>query len=163
MEEKQQPEQEIPAAQPQEELDPVVAELAKTKDQMLRLAAEYDNFRKRSQREREDAYQLTKAEVLKAILPVLDNFERAAAVQAATLEEYAKGVRMILDQLAEAVAAQGAEAFGAPGDPFEPACCHAVAHVENAELGENVIAEVFQKGWRVGGRVIREAMVSVAN
>ncbi|MDR1927875.1 MAG: nucleotide exchange factor GrpE [Oscillospiraceae bacterium] len=144
-------------------LDPVTAELAQTKEQLLCLAAEYDNFRKRSQREREEAFAFAKAEVLKAFLPVLDNFERASGAAETSLEDYRRGVAMILEQLGAVIAKQGAEGFGAAGEPFDPALHNAVMHVENPALGASCIAEVLSRGYRLGNRVIREATVVVAN
>ena len=150
---------------PQEEeiiLDPVVEELKSAKDQLLRLAAEFDNFKKRSQREKEESFLNAKASVLKAFLPVLDNFERAVAADAAG-EEYAKGVEMIFGQFAGVFTAQGAESYGEAGEPFDPTMHNAVTHVENPDLGENVIAEVYTRGCRMKDKIIREAVVGVAN
>ncbi|MCL2106766.1 MAG: nucleotide exchange factor GrpE [Oscillospiraceae bacterium] len=142
----------------------LAGELAQTKDQLLRLAADFDNFRKRSQREREEAFLLTKADVLKAFLPVLDNLDRAEnGLEAAEAEDYRKGVTMIFEQLRQILAAQGTEAFGGAGDAFDPALHNAVMHDEDPELGESVVAEVFQKGYRVGDKLLREAVVRVAN
>jgi len=143
-------------------LDPVVEELKSAKDQLLRLAAEFDNFKKRSQREKEEIYLNAKAAVLKAFLPVLDNFERAAAADAAG-EDYRKGVEMILAQFAGVFAAEGAETYGEAGEAFDPTIHNAVMHTENPELGENVIAEVYTRGCRLKDRIIREAVVGVAN
>ena len=143
-------------------LDPVVEELKATKDQLLRLAADFDNFRKRSQREREEAFRGARCKLLGAFLPVMDNFERAAMADASA-EEYRKGIEMIFAQLADVFAAEGAEAFGEPGEPFDPTAHNAVLHIENPELGESVITEVFSKGWKVGEKLIREATVVVAN
>jgi len=143
-------------------LDPVVEELKSAKDQLLRLAAEFDNFKKRSQREREEIFLNAKAAVLKAFLPVLDNFERAAAADSSG-EEYSKGVEMILAQFAGVFTSEGAESYGAAGEPFDPAIHNAVTHTENPDLGENVIAEVYTRGCRMKDRIIREAVVGVAN
>ena len=171
MNEEQAPAQELELElEPEEQaregvLDPVVEELKATRDQLLRLAADFDNYRKRCQREREEAYLNAKCGLLGAFLPVMDNFERATRGEqaAGSLEEYKKGVEMIFVQLAEVFAAQGAQSFGAAGEPFDPTLHNAVLHVENPELGENVIAEVFSKGWKAGEKIIREAVVGVAN
>ena len=156
-------------------LDPVVEKLKATEDQLLRLAADFDNFRKRSQREKEETYLNAKCKLLGAFLPVMDNFERAcgeppAAGQPPSADaaesgfaEYRKGVEMILSQFADVFAAEGAESFGAAGEAFDPNLHNAVLHIENPELGEGVIAEVFSKGWKVGEKLIREATVGVAN
>jgi len=143
-------------------LDPVVEELKSAKDQLLRLAADFDNFRKRSQKEREEAFLNAKAAVLKAFLPVLDNFERAVAIEA-TGEEYKKGVEMILEQFAGVFTSEGAQSYGEAGEAFDPTIHNAVTHTENPDLGENVIAEVYTRGCRMKDRVIREAVVGVAN
>ena len=143
-------------------LDPVVEELKSVKDQLLRLAAEFDNFKKRSQREREEVFLNAKASVLKAFLPVLDNFERAVAADAAG-EDYRKGVEMIYAQFSGAFAAEGAQSYGEAGEAFDPTIHNAVTHTENPDLGENVIAEVYTKGCRLKDRIIREAVVGVAN
>ena len=167
----QEPELELEQEEQAEEvfLDPVVEELKAAKDQLLRLAADFDNFRKRSQREKEETYLNAKVKLLGAFLPVMDNFERAtcgeppAADAAVSLEDYKRGVEMIFAQLADVFAAEGAQCFGAAGEPFDPNLHNAVMHVENPELGESVIADVFSKGWKVGEKLIREATVTVAN
>ena len=155
------PNEELPQEQ-EPVLDPVVEELKAVKDQLLRLAAEFDNFKKRSQREREEAYLNAKASVLQAFLPVLDNFERAAAADSSG-GDYRKGVEMILSQFAGVFTSEGAESYGAVGEPFDPTIHNAVMHSENPELGENVITEVFTKGCKLKDRIIREAVVGVAN
>lgn len=151
------------AAKLQEQLDAMQKELDAQKDQYLRLAAEYDNFRKRSQREREAAFNDTKASVLAEVLPVIDNFERAAQNREASYEDFQKGISMTFQQLMEIMKKLGVEAFGAEGDPFDPNIHNAVMHVEDEALGENVVTDVFSKGYRLGDRVLRHAMVKVAN
>ena len=144
-------------------LDPVVEELKASKDQLLRLAAEFDNFKKRSQREREEIFLNAKASVLKAFLPVLDNFTRAVEAEANNVEDYKKGVEMILAQFAGVFTSEGAETYGEPGEPFDPTIHNAVTHTENPDLGENVLAEVYTRGCRLRDKIIREAVVGVAN
>jgi len=161
-------EQEVEAEQEAEELtlDPVVEELKAAKEQLLRLAADFDNFRKRSIKEREEAFLAAKATLLGAFLPVMDNLERAMPVSAegdGSPQAFRKGVEMIFAQFCDIFACEGAACFGAPGEPFDPEWHNAVLHIENPALGENVIAEVFSKGWRVGEKLIREATVGVAN
>jgi len=159
-----------PADLPEEELqqeeevilDPVVEELKAAKDQLLRLAAEFDNFRKRSQKEKEERSLNAKASVLKAFLPVLDNFERAVAADSSG-EDYRKGVEMIFAQFAGVFTSEGASSYGEPGEPFDPTIHNAVTHTENPELGENVITEVYTRGCWLKDRIIREAVVGVAN
>ncbi len=144
------------------ELDAVQAELAKEHDQFLRLAAEYDNFRKRNAKEREALYTDIKAETAAKFLPVFDNLERALS-QPTTDEAYKKGVEMTMTQLREVMTKLGITEFGAAGDSFDPNRHNAVMHVEDETLGENVIAEVFQKGFAIGEKIVRHAMVKVAN
>lgn len=144
------------------EADTLKEELAKQKEQYLFLAAEYDNFRKRSQKEKDSIYQDAKADAVKKLLPVFDNLERALN-QETTDEAYKKGVEMTMQGLREAFKSLGVEEFGEAGDTFDPNMHNAVMHIENEELGENVIAQVFAKGFKVGDRVIRFAMVQVAN
>ena len=144
------------------ELDTVKGQLAKEHDGYLRLAAEYDNFRKRSQKEKDDLYTVIKAETVGKFLPVYDNLERALAQETAD-EAYKKGVEMTMNQLVKVMEGLGVTSFGEIGEAFDPARHNAVMHVEEEGLGENVIAEVFQKGFIVGEKVIRFAMVKVAN
>ena len=144
------------------ELDTVKEQLAKEHDGYLRLAAEYDNFRKRSQKEKDDLYTLIKAETVGKFLPVYDNLERALAQETAD-EAYKKGVEMTMNQLVKVMEGLGVTSFGEIGEAFDPARHNAVRHVEEEGLGDNVIAEVFQKGFIVGEKVIRFAMVKVAN
>ena len=144
------------------ELDTVKEQLAKEHDGYLRLAAEYDNFRKRSQKEKDDLYTLIKAETVGKFLPVYDNLERALAQETAD-EAYKKGVEMTMNQLVKVMEGLGVTSFGEIGEAFDPARHNAVMHVEEEGLGDNVIAEVFQKGFIVGEKVIRFAMVKVAN
>ena len=144
-------------------LDPVVEELKATKDQLLRLAAEFDNFKKRTQRDREEAWLNAKAELFKAFLPVMDNFTRAAEAEANDLEDYKKGVNMIFEQFCGVFEQNEVAAFGEPGEPFDPTCHNAVMHIEDEKLGKNVIAAVYTKGYRLKDKVIRDAMVGVAN
>ena len=136
--------------------------LAAEQEKYLRLAAEYDNFRKRSQKEREALYTDIKAETVGKFLPVFDNLQRALDQQTAD-EAYKKGVEMTMTGLREIMTALGVKEFGEAGETFDPAMHNAVMHCEDETLGENVIAEVFQKGFRVGEKVIRFAMVKVAN
>ena len=144
------------------ELEKAQKALAKEHDQYLRLAAEYDNFRKRSRKEKEALYTDVKAETTAKFLPVFDNLERALANETSD-EAYKKGVELIMVEFKKIMAGLGVEEFGCVGDSFDPNAHNAVMHVENEELGENVIAQVFQKGFRIGDKVIRHAVVQVAN
>ena len=144
------------AAQPDDEWKAKFDEL---NDRYLRMAAEYDNFRKRSQREREQAY----TDAVTALLPTYDNLERAIKVETADAE-YKKGVEMTMTQLTESLKGLNVTVIEASaGTTFDPNFHNAVMHVEDESLGENVIAEVFQQGFQIGDKVIRHAMVKVAN
>lgn len=132
-------------------------------EQFLRICAEYDNFRKRSVKEKQDAYSLSKADVIKELLPVLDNFDRAANNKESIFEDYKKGIDLIFNQFGEILKKLGVEAYGERGEEFDPNIHNAVMTVEDEELGENQIAAVFSKGYKMGDRIIREAVVQVAN
>ena len=132
-------------------------------EQFLRICAEYDNFRKRSVKEKQDAYSLSKADVIKELLPVLDNFDRAANNKESNFEDYKKGIDLIFNQFGEILKKLGVEAYGERGEEFDPNIHNAVMTVEDEELGENQIAAVFSKGYKMGDRIIREAVVQVAN
>ena len=132
-------------------------------DQYLRLRAEYDNFRKRSQKERESAHNHTVAYTISALLPVYDNLERAAQAETAD-ENYKKGVLMTLTSLNETLNNLGVTVIEAErGQDFDPNRHEAMMHIEDPELGENQIAQVFQKGFQLGETVIRHTVVQVAN
>lgn len=144
------------------ELDKALAAQAKEHDQYLRLAAEFDNFRKRSAKEKDNIYQDARAETVKKFLPVYDNLERAMKNETAD-EAYKKGVEMTMRELVKILEAMDVKPFGAAGEVFDPQRYNAVMHVEDETLAENVVAEVFQTGFLMGDRVIRFAMVKVAN
>ena len=131
-------------------------------DRYLRLAAEYDNFRKRSQKEREALYTDIKAETVGKLLPVYDDLARALENET-TDESYKKGVELTMNNLKKIMTGLGVEEFGEAGEAFDPSAHNAVLHIEDEALGENVIAQVFQKGFRIGEKVIRFAVVKVAN
>ncbi len=132
-------------------------------DQFLRLYAEFDNFRKRSQKEKQDIYTSSKADVIKELLPVMDNFDRAANNTECSFEDYKKGIDLIFNQFGEILKKTGVESYGERGEDFDPNIHNAVMTVEDEELGENQIASVFSKGYKLGDRIIREAVVTVAN
>ena len=144
------------------ELEKAKEAQAKEHEQYLRLAAEYDNFRKRTQREKDSIYQDAVADTAKKFLSVYDNLERALKNETAD-EAYKKGVEMTMNELVKILNGIGITAFGAAGEPFDPQRHNAVMHIEDESLGENVIAEVFQTGFAMGEKVIRFAMVKVAN
>ena len=138
------------------------AEYAALNDRYLRLCAEYDNFRKRSQKEKDNLYADIKAETLKQFLPVYDNLVRALD-QSTEDEAYRRGVEMIMTQFNTTMERLGVTEIESLGQKFDPAFHNAVMHVEDEEKGENEIVEVFQKGFLMGDKVIRFAMVKVAN
>lgn len=144
------------------ELETLKAQLAAEHDSYLRLAAEYDNFRKRSQKERDALYTDIKAETVGKFLPVFDNLLRALEQETAD-EAYKKGVELTMNGLREIMEKLGVKEYGEAGDLFDPEKHNAVMHCEDESLGENTIAEVFQKGFTVGEKVVRFAMVKVAN
>lgn len=132
-------------------------------EQFLRICAEYDNFRKRSVKEKQDAYAMSKSDVIKELLPILDNFDRAANNKESNFEDYKKGIDLIFSQFGEILKKLGVESYGERGEDFDPNIHNAVMTVEDDELGENQIAAVFSKGYKMGDRIIREAVVQVAN
>ena len=131
-------------------------------DQFLRLAAEYDNFRRRSQKEKSEAYTSAKNDAVLAFLPVYDNLQRALAAPC-TDEAYAKGVEMTMNQLKAVLEKLGVTEIESMGKPFDPNFHNAVMHVDDETVGENTIVEVFQTGFLMGEKVVRFAMVKVAN
>ena len=131
-------------------------------DAYLRLAAEYDNFRKRTTKEKEASYGNGKADTIGKFLPVYDNLERALN-QSTEDAAYKKGVEMTMNELVKIFTSLGVEIFGNVGDEFDPNLHNAVMHTEDETLGENVISQVFQKGFKIGDKVVRFAMVQVAN
>ena len=152
---------------PAEEVQPDPAEELKAKlaaehDNYLRLAAEYDNFRKRTQKEREALYTDIKAETVGKFLPVFDNLQRALAQETAD-EAYKKGVEMTMTGLMTIMESLGVKSFGEVGEAFDPVYHNAVMHRDDENFGESTICEVFQTGFKVGEKVVRHAMVVVAN
>ena len=137
-------------------------EMAALNDRYLRLCAEYDNFRRRSQKEKDNLYGDVKAEAVKQFLPVYDNLERALA-QSTEDEAYRRGVEMIMTQFISTLEKLGVERIESQGEKFDPSFHNAVMHVDDEEKGENEIVEVFQQGFRLGDKIIRFAMVKVAN
>ena len=135
---------------------------ADLKNQLLRTAAEYDNYRRRTQKERENVYPDAVANTLKELLPLLDNLQRALDTPCAD-ENYLTGIKMIQAGFEEYLTKMGVETFGKAGEPFDPNLHNAVMHIEDESLGKNVVAQVFQSGYRRGDRILRHAMVQQAN
>lgn len=155
--------QEAPQADQAKAIEEAVQAATKEQeDKYLRLLAEYDNYRKRSQKEKENAWTTAKAETVKEILPVYDNLERALKQETAD-EAYAKGVQMTMTQLKTVLEKLGVAEIPALGQTFDPNLHNAVMHMEDEALGENTVAEVFQTGFQMGDKIIRHAMVKVAN
>lgn len=149
------------AAPLREEIDRLQKELAAQKDQYQRMLAEYANYKRRTEQEKEQLGSFVKAETLKALLPALDNLERAVAAPAG--DEYKTGVDMTIRQLQELLSSQGLEPIEAAGAPFNPEVHHAVMREDADGVEPDTVTEMFQKGYKVDGRVIRPAMVKVAN
>ena len=147
----------------QAELEKVKAELESKNDLLLRTAAEFDNFKKRTERERLTVAEFAKANIIKELLPILDNKDRAESLEDKSGEDYIKGIEMIVKQFCSLSEKLGIAELAQVGDSFDPNCHEAVMHIEDEALGENVIAEVLQKGYKIGDTVIRPAMVKVAN
>ena len=144
-------------------LEQAKAAQAQEHDQFLRLAAEYDNFRKRTANEKSAIYNNAVSDTVKELLPIADNIERALGQENASAEDMKKGVEMIEHQIQACFEKLGLEEMGKVGEAFDPNLHNAVAHIEDESLGENVIAAVYQKGYKLGDRVVRHAMVQVAN
>ena len=156
--------EEIPVEQTEvtPEVDPWEEKYNAEHDAHLRLAAEYDNFRKRTIKEKEASYGNGKADAVAKMLPVYDNLERALN-QETTDAAFKKGVEMTMAELVKIFTALGVEIFGNVGDQFDPNLHNAVMHIENEDMDENSISAVFQKGFKIGDKVVRFAMVQVAN
>lgn len=140
-----------------------LCEQLKQKDEkLLRIAAEYDNYRKRTAKEKEDTYQNATINVLSEFLEVADNFERAKNAES-EIEDYKKGIEMIFSQFLDKMKKLGAEPYGEAGETFDPELHMAVSHIEDESKGEGEITEVYQRGYKLGDKVIRHAVVIVAN
>lgn len=154
-----------PQAESKAEPDPLAEaqeKLRREHDQYLRLAAEYDNFRKRSQKEKDNIYRDAKAATVEKFLPVFDNLSRALE-QDTTDAAYKKGVEMTMNGLMEILKKLDITIFGEPGETFSPDLHNAVMHLEDDSYKEGEIIQVFQKGFKLGDKVIRFAMVQTAN
>lgn len=138
-------------------------QLESVKDQFVRLTAEYDNYRKRTTKEKDALYQDAKADTISAFLAVYDNLERGASSEGGEDSPHKKGLEMIFTQFKEILQKQGVTEMEALGKPFDPERMNAVMHVDDEALGENVVAQVFQAGFMLGDKVIRHAIVQVAN
>ncbi len=146
-----------------EQMELAVKQLETTKDQFARLAAEYDNYRKRTAKEKETLYQDAKADTIREFLAVYDNLERAAGAPGGEDDPHKKGLEMIFHQYRELLKKLGVTEIEAQGRPFDPERHEAVMHIDDEHFGENQVAQVFQAGFVLGDRVIRHAVVQVAN
>ena len=138
-------------------------QLESVKDQFTRLTAEYDNYRKRTTKEKDNIYQDAKGDTIKAFLAVYDNLERAAAAEGGEDSPHKKGLEMIFQQFKELLAKEGVKEIDAKGKEFDPETMNAVMHIEDENFGENEVAQVFQAGFELNGKVLRHAIVQVAN
>ena len=146
-----------------EQMELAVKQLDSVKDQFVRLTAEYDNYRKRTAKEKDNIYQDAKADTVKAFLAVYDNLERAANSAGGEDSPHKKGLEMIFTQYKEILKGLGVEEIEAHGKEFDPELHNAVMHIDDENLGENVVAQVFQAGFKMGDKVIRHSIVQVAN
>ena len=152
----------VEAPQEAESKNPFEEKYNAEHDSYLRLAAEFDNFRKRTVKEKEQSYGNGRADAVEKLLPVYDNLERALN-QPTEDAAYKKGVELTMNELVKILNGLGVEIFGAPGDAFDPALHNAVMHCDSEDHPENTICQVFQKGFKIGDKVVRFAMVQVAN
>ena len=157
--EEEKPVEETPVEEP---VNPFEEKYNEEHDSYLRLAADYDNYRKRTLKEKEQSYGNGKADAIEKLLPVYDNLERALN-QPTEDVAYKKGVEMTMTQLVGILNGMGVEIYGQTGDVFDPNLHNAVMHTEDADAAENTITQVFQKGFKMGDKIIRFAMVQVAN
>ena len=145
------------------EVEDLRKKLAESEDNLLRVMAEYDNFRKRTVKEKADIYLNSKSDVVNEFLPIIDNFERAASNAEADFDGYKKGIELIYSQFIGVMSKFGVESFGEIGEEFNPELHSAVSVIQDENLGENIISQVFSKGYKLGDKIIREAVVQVAN
>ena len=146
-----------------EQMELAVKQLEATKDQFTRLSAEYDNYRKRTTKEKDNIYQDAKADTVKAFLDVYDNLERAVATGGDEESPHKKGLEMIFQQYKAILEKLGVTEIEAKGQPFDPEKMNAVMHIDDENLGENEVAQVFQAGFQMGDKIVRYAIVQVAN
>ena len=146
-----------------EQMELAAKQLESVKDQFVRQTAEYENYRKRTTKEKENIYQDAKADTIKAFLAVYDNLERAAASEGGEDSPHKKGLEMIFQQYKDILAKLGVTEIEAKGQSFDPEKMNAVMHIDDENFGENEVAQVFQAGFELNGKVIRHAIVQVAN
>lgn len=149
--------------QQDDELEKLKQEVKNKQDSYMRLAAEYENYRKRTTAEKANIYADATAKAISEILPVADSLDMALKSVENAPEEYKKGLELVCNQIGEALKKLNVEAFGETGETFNPDLHNAVSKIEDDSLGENVLAQVFQRGYKTGDKIIRHAMVQVAN
>lgn len=145
------------------QIEALKEEIAQKDDLLKRTAAEFDNFKKRNERERASVAEFAKASLIKQLLPILDNIDRASSIEDKNGQDYIKGIELIVKQFEGLKDNIGIVIIGEVGEAFDPNLHEAVMHIEDESLGENVIAQVLQKGYKFGDIVLRPAMVQVAN
>lgn len=146
-----------------DELSKLKEDYTALNDRYMRTLAEYDNFRKRTQKDIESKIAYTKSDILGKILPVIDNFERASSSTDSDFDGYKKGIEMTVNQFIEILKSIGVESFGEVGEKFDPNIHNGVMHIEDEAYGEDEIVDVFMKGYKIGDKIIRPATVKVAN
>ena len=156
------PKKEKKKSKKESELENLKKQLEEKSDLLIRTAAEFDNYKKRTDREKASVAEFAKAGIIKKLLPILDNVDRAAASDKQSAD-YIKGVELIIKQFESLGTDLGIEEVAKVGDTFDPTLHEAVMHIEDKNLGENVITQILQKGYKIGDTVIRPAMVTVAN
>lgn len=145
------------------QIEALKEEIAQKDDLLKRTAAEFDNFKKRNERERASVAEFAKASLIKQLLPILDNIDRASSIEDKNGQDYIKGIELIVKQFEGLKDNIGIVIIGEVGEAFDPNLHEAVMHIEDESLGENVISQVLQKGYKFGDIVLRPAMVQVAN
>lgn len=156
-------EDEQPKDENAEKISALEAEVTEQKDKFLRLAAEYDNYRKRTANEKLSIYDDATAKAVAELLPVADSVAIALSSLKDADPEILKGVELISNQLAKSFEKLKIESFGKQGDEFDPNLHNAISKIDDDSLGENTLAQVFQTGYKIGDKIIRHAMVQVAN
>ena len=146
-----------------EKLEETQKELEEQKDSNIRLRAEFENYKRRTQKEKELIYNESVADTIKTILPIIYNFERALGLETNDSKSFKDGMDMIYRQLKDAIKNNGVEEIKSVGEKFDPTLHNAVMHVEDDEVSDNTVIEEFQKGYKIGNKVIRHSMVKVAN
>lgn len=146
-----------------EQMELAAKQLESVKDQFVRLTAEYENYRKRTTKEKDNIYQDAKADTIREFLAVYDNLERAVAAEGGEDSPHKKGLEMIFHQYQEILKKLGVTEIDAKGKPFDPEKMNAVMHIDDESFGESEVAQVFQAGFELNGKVIRHTIVQVAN